>query len=197
MRILLTTPLYPPDIADLAPYVKELATRLSPHHTVEILTYGHIPEAIPGVRIITIEKSSILPIRIFRFTRTLWQMSKQSEYIYSQNGPSVEVPILILSLFSSKPTLMRLGDQQSLQKSLSHPLLKKLLCLTMQSVYSVITHTELPKDVANCIKNQHYIERPLSRPEILPFTEFPTRDFALFEESWGKHVATLLSIFKI
>ena len=82
MRILLITPLYPPDIAGTAPYVKELAERLASAHTVTILTYGHIPELVPNVIIHTVEKSSLLPLRIIRFCIKLISIAHASPFFF-------------------------------------------------------------------------------------------------------------------
>ncbi|MCF7815449.1 MAG: hypothetical protein K9M10_00430 [Candidatus Pacebacteria bacterium] len=192
MRILLISPLYPPDIAGPAAYVKELATRLSSQNTVEILTYGHIPETISNVEITALEKSSSLPIRVVRFTLTLLQMSKKFDCIYSQNGPSVEVPIFVLSFFSSKPIFMRLGDETSLQNSLKLPLLRSILNNTIRRMSAIITHSKF-----NVGSQQYCVERPLPRPEILPFSDFPTAAFLHFEKSWEDHISKLISIFKL
>ncbi len=110
MRILLVTPLYPPDIKEPAPYVKELANRLSVNHAVTVLAYNHLPEAITGVQIITIEKSDVLLVRLVRFFQALRDLARDADVLYMQNGPSVELPILLLSLFVRKPIYLRLGD---------------------------------------------------------------------------------------
>ena len=69
MKILIVTPLYPPDIAGHSAYVKELALRLREAHTVTILAYNHIPEKIEGVNIITIQKHLPTLVRLFLCTQ--------------------------------------------------------------------------------------------------------------------------------
>lgn len=199
MRILLVTPLYPPDIAELAPYVKELATRLARAHAVTILTYGHLPEVITGVTIATVEKSSLLPIRLFRFLVALKKHAEHTDVIYTQNGPSVELPILLLSLISRVPLYLRIGDRVSLKNSLRSTILKKLLMHTIHRVRAVFIHSG--DDGANgfAVTCSHIdpILRPDSRPEILPFSEFPKEAFARFEDSWNTHITQLMARFSL
>jgi hypothetical protein len=71
MRILLASPLYPPDIAEPAPYVKELALRLSASHSVTVLTYGKHPETIERVRMHSVDKSTPRLVRLKAYTRAL------------------------------------------------------------------------------------------------------------------------------
>lgn len=199
MRILLITPLYPPDIAELAPYVKELSTRLVLAHTVTILTYGHLPETIPDVTIVSIEKTSILPIRLFRFFIALRRCAQRVDVIYTQNGPSVELPILLHSFISHVPMFIRIGDRVSLKNSLRNTVLKILLTHTMHRARTVFIHTS--DDGANeLVKTCSHIDsilRPDSRPEILPFVEFPKKAFVSFEKSWNAHVGELIARFSL
>lgn len=195
MRILLITPLYPPDIAGTAPYVKELAKRLASSHTVTILTYGHIPETVPNVTIYTVEKSSLLPLRIFRFCIKLISLSRHTDVIYTQNGPSVELPLFILSFFSSTPRIMRIGDEKSARHSLNITLLKNLLLVTSKRMRLLFVHSE--KILPASLQNVRLIPNPDARPEILPFSEYPKDAYERFEQSWKEHVSTLLSLFTL
>ncbi len=193
MRILLITPLYPPDIAGTAPYVKELAERLASAHTVTILTYGHIPELVPNVIIHTVEKSSLLPIRIFHFCIKLISLTRYTDIVYMQNGPSVELPMLTLSFFSRTPCIMRIGDEKSAHHSLNTPLLKNLLLMTSKRMRLLLTHSK--KTLPASLQNLRLIPSPDARPEILPFSEYPKDAYERFEQSWNEHVSTLLSLF--
>lgn len=199
MRILLVTPLYPPDIAELAPYVKELATRLARAHAVTILTYGHLPEVITGVTIATVEKSSLLPIRLFRFLVALKKHAGHADVIYTQNGPSVELPVLLFSFISHVPIFMRIGDRVSLKNSLRSTILKKLLIHTMSRARAVFIHVSDDGAVGLSGAHSHVdpILRPDSRPEILPFAEFPKEAFARFEDSWNAHASQLIARFSL
>lgn len=101
MRILLITPLYPPDLGDQAIYIKELAIRLSKNASVELLTYGDYPEEIPEVKITTVSKRLPLIVRLGAFFLQLWQASQGTDIIYVSDGASVGLPALLLSWLRS------------------------------------------------------------------------------------------------
>ena len=202
MRILLVTPLYPPDIAEPAPYVKELAKRLKGDHEITVLAYNHIPESVNGVRIVSIEKSSILPIRLFRFFYLLLKEVNDTDSVYVQNGPSVELPLLLASFFFRVPTYFRLGDETALRNTTTHPLFRQLLTLVLNRVNGVITHgktSPLLPEILTHIKGSivHDMERPLTRPEILPLHAYPKEAFAEYEASWNMHVTKLTHLFSL
>lgn len=200
MKILIATPLYPPDIAEPAPYVKELATRLKDEHSVTILAYNHIPEEIPGVRIVVVEKNQPLVIRLFHYIYSLYKEAKVSDCIYVQNGPSTEFPLILVTPFVHAPFVLRLGDETALSYAARDRFHAKLLKWAMRISHIVITHRE--SSVHNELlaspmpeKNVHDIKRPHPRPEILPFREFPTDTMEAYEASWETHVRELVHIF--
>ncbi len=196
MRILLVTPLFPPDIAEPAPYVKELAGRLSSNHAVTVLAFNHIPEEVTGVQILPIEKSYILPVRLFRFMSALIRATRDTDIIYTQNGPSVELPVLLFSLFTHKLIYVRLGDEVALAHALERPFLRLLLQFMLKRAEGIIAHTRTSSTSAFFLKNIspdciHNIERPASRPEILPFAPYPTEVQSAYEASWSAHITEL------
>lgn len=98
MQILILAPLFPPDVGGAAEYVKELAQRLS-SHTVTVLIYGHLPESIANVHIVTVDKRASLPIRLLRYTVALYNHSKNTDLVIINNGPSTELPVLLIAIF--------------------------------------------------------------------------------------------------
>ena len=113
MKIILATPLYPPEISNTASYVKELAKILSSKHEIIVLTYGYMPEKVRGVRIYTINKNKPLPVRLFLYFLALWQISKGTDIIYAQNGASVELPIAIISMLRRIPVVLSFSDSEA------------------------------------------------------------------------------------
>lgn len=201
MRILLVTPLYPPDIAGPAPYVKELAKRLRETHTVTILAYGHIPETVPDVEIVTVEKRFPALIRMVRFTREFISLQRNADIVYVQNGPSVEVPFVIASFFSSIPSMLRLGDAVALVHTERRKLFHLTLSLAMHRVSALIipestmpiveTLTATPALAKKCVR----VAGPNVRPEIHPFREYPKDALARYEASWQEHTTALITLF--
>ena len=198
MRILLITPLYPPDIADPAPYVKELATRLGRAHTVSVLAYNHLPEKVPNVTVHTIEKSSPLPTRLFRMFFAIIKHGRTADVLYVQNGPSTELPAAFATLFLWKPYILRLGDEAALmfaEKKLLIRITQRFAMLRAR--INVVHSTELNQKVAGICGINHttYLDRPPKKPEILPFRNRPNAELGNYERAWKAHTETLTSIF--
>lgn len=78
MKIVLATPLYPPDIAAPALYVKELAKRIATLHDVTIVAYANLPETMPEVRMIAVSKRQPLPLRLLTYFAALIRSVRQS-----------------------------------------------------------------------------------------------------------------------
>lgn len=198
MRILLVTPLYPPDIAEPAPYVKELAFRIKEDHEVTVLSYNYIPEEMDGVFCRTIQKHHPLPIRLLKFTWTLWKDARNADIVYVQNGPSTELPSLLLALLTRRPYILRLGDETALRQASERFLFRTLLRSAIRHAQSVVVHSHTSAYTAPF---QHHLrkfinlDRPLTRPEILPFAPHPSEALLTYEASWQSHVERLLSFF--
>lgn len=178
MKIILATPLYPPDTAETAVYVKELAKRLNGQHEVTIVTYGQIPEKVGGVHIVSINKKYPLPIRLILYTLALWKAVQKAEIIYAQNGPSTELPVGALSLIIRKPLIFHIIDKTSHQKASKNRLLNRIENFVFKKAKKIITDTPFP------------------RPEILPFEARPEEEILKYEESWEKHINELNKIFE-
>ena len=177
MKIVLATPLYPPDIAEPAVYSKELAKRLALVHDVTIVTYGSLPEQIPGVRIVAINKRQPLLIRLFVYLIALIKAVRSADLIYMQNGPSVELPIAITQVFMRRPLVIHLGDNVARKFAAHHPMRTALEKFVIQRGSAVIENAPSPK------------------PEILPFSAPPTIALEQWEESWTTHLQQLNNVF--
>ena len=183
MKILLVTPLYPPDIAQPAPYTKELASRLTSgattsHGIVTIATYGSHPEKIPGVTILTTSKHRPLLVRIFLFTILLIRPILAADAIIFENGASVELPILLLSFFIHKRYIFQISDTRAHSTALKGTLRGKIEQLARSRARVVIP------------------DMPLPRPEILPLDPYPTQEFEAYENSWRTHLELVLTACK-
>jgi hypothetical protein len=176
MRIVLATPLYPPDIAEPAPYIKELAARLAPHHTVTVVTYGHLPEEVPGVSIVAVRKRLPLALRLFLYTVALAKAAYRADVLYAQNGASVELSVGIVARLMRRPLIMQLGDKAAHRYAAGRPLLRTIERFATSRA-KMVEHA------------------PAQRPEVLPFEPAPTEALAAYEASWKAHVAELERIF--
>lgn len=178
MKILITTPLYPPDIAPPAPYIKELAGRLAKEHTVTILTYGHLPEKIQGVSFVCIDKRRPLALRLLRFSTTLFKKAARADIIFSENGASVELPVGLAALLTRTPLVLHFGDSAALNKAKKSRLLRTIHRFALRQATATVGKSPEPK------------------PEILPFDPIPQEKLTSYENSWKVHMDKLNDIFK-
>ncbi|MEX0933944.1 MAG: hypothetical protein WD003_01630 [Candidatus Paceibacterota bacterium] len=178
MRIVIATPLYPPDTADLALYTKDLAQRLSASHTITIILYGTLPEDISGVQFICVDKHKPTLLRIFLYIKALAKAVQKSDILYAQNGPSVELPVGIIARFFKIPLITHRGDLKAHQKTQKSFFLRLLKDFSESCSLEVITKT------------------PPTKPEVLPFQPKPQEKLLDYERKWKEHVDTLEALFK-
>ncbi len=179
MKIVIAAPLYPPETTESALYTKNLSEILSKKEVVvTVITYTSIPEKISGVKILSINKQKQLIVRLFSFTKQLRLIAKENDIIYMQNGSSVELPVLIVSLLTKKPFIIHIGDKGAYKNARKNIFTKYIQNLAFNRAYKIITDT------------------PIKRPEVLPFAPFPTNKQTKHEESWKKHKESLLKIFE-
>ncbi len=177
MRLVIATPLYPPDIAEPAPYVKELARRLSPIHEVTIVAYGSHPEQVGGVRIIAVDKHKPLPLRLIAFFFALAKASSRADVLLVENGASVELPAGILARLKRIHVVLHIGDAAAHERIKYNP--------TLARIESFLTAR------AHCVLE----DKPLPHPEVLPFA--PKPDQTAYDASWESHLTALTSCFHV
>ena len=177
MKIVLATPLYPPESGGPAMYIKELARRLSGRNRVSIVAYANWPEQIEGVAIVSVSKRSLLPWRLVAYFAALSRAARTADYIYAENGASVELPAPLVSFIFGRKLILHRGDQAAHARAKNHPVLGLIERLAGTRAQTVIT------------------DIPLARPEILPFGPRPEEDLRAFERSWQEHLKQLEAIF--
>lgn len=171
MRILIITPLFPPDVTVPASYAKELVSRLlTSGHEVTILLYGHHPEAIPGVTYRTVSKQQHILPRLVSFTRMLFSLRSQFDYFVLLNGPSTELPFALLTPLLKSPVMLIDNDMDAAQNK---SFLRKLIRIWI--LHSGAKHLTPTQTV-------------LVRPEIHPLLPFPTEAREAYDSAWGTHL---------
>ncbi len=112
MKILVATPIFPPEIGGPATYTKELAERLHSNHSISIVTYADNVEPIPHTRIVAVSKKKPLPIRLMYFTKALFMAAREADLIYVQNAMAAGLPAAIIGLLLRKPVILKfVGDE--------------------------------------------------------------------------------------
>lgn len=118
MRIILATPLYPPEIEDLSVYVKDLAEQLKNQHQITILAYASQPEKISGVNIVVVNKRQPLVVRILRYTFKLFRMSRQADVIYAQNAVVAGLPAIIVQWLLGIPVVINFAEDEAWKRAI-------------------------------------------------------------------------------
>lgn len=112
MKIVLATPLYPPEIGGPATYIKELAHKLRDEHEVTIVAYASTSEKVPGTTLLTVSKRRPLPVRLAKFTWVLWRAARKADVVYVQNAVAAGLPAAIVRLLTRKPVVLKfVGDE--------------------------------------------------------------------------------------
>lgn len=118
MKIVLATPMYPPEIAEPAPYVKELARRISKDHEVSVVAYASTSEYIHGVTLFTVSKRNPLPIRFIKYIHILYNASKGADIIYTQGGIVSGIPAVITGRLLKVPVVFRRAEDEPWKRAM-------------------------------------------------------------------------------
>ena len=112
MKIILATPLYPPEIGGPATYVKELAERLRDEHEITIVAFASTSEKVPGTKLITVSKRRLLPVRLLKFTYVLYKAARGADVIYVQNAVAAGLPAVLVKALTGIPVVVKfVGDE--------------------------------------------------------------------------------------
>jgi hypothetical protein len=174
MKVVIATPLYPPDLAEPAPYSKELARRLVGAHDVTVLAYGYLPEAVPGVKVEVVNKRQPLPVRLFLYTLSLLGAAKNADVVIAENGPSVALPAGLVARLVRIPFIMHVGDAAAHAHGIN-------------SAYG------FPERLLEGAAAKVVSDMPLPRPEVLPFGIPAAHSPEAYEASWETHLAALFA----
>lgn len=176
MKIAIVTPLFPPDVAKPAHYIKELAKRLGERHRVTVVAYGHLPEDVSGVSFVCVDKRRPAIIRLLNFFFALWRVARHIDLMYVQNGASVELPVIFVALFTRRPFIIHMGDTASRERAKRSKLLKYIEKFAMRQARAIINETPIPK------------------PELLPLEPCPQKELDDYRASWNAHIRSVENI---
>ncbi len=117
MKIIITTPLYSPDLAEPAPYTKTISERLAKKHSVTVLTYSNAPKDFSKHKIKYILKNQATLSRLLKYFLKLFKIAKSADIIYAQSGISTSLASILVGLFRSKPIIFRFSEDESYERS--------------------------------------------------------------------------------
>jgi len=127
MKIIIATPLYPPEIENLATYSQTLAQKLSAAHQVTVLAYAGQVEKTQGVKILTVNKQQTLAIRILKYTIQLLKISHRQDIIYVQNAVASGLPAIITKFLRKTPVVVNFSEDEAWKQALNFRLTDKSL----------------------------------------------------------------------
>lgn len=131
MRILMATPIYPPEIGGPATYTVELAKRLKGEHEIVVLAFADNAEQIEGTRLVAISKRHPLPVRLLRFFFAALAEVRRADAVYVQNAVAAGLPIaLACRILRKKFTVKFVGDEaweRARLRNLTHKRLEEFL----------------------------------------------------------------------
>lgn len=180
MKILITTPLYPPEIAEIAVYSKTLAEKLSINHKITLLAYANHPLKAQGFSFIYVLKNKNFFTRIFLFFKALIKNINNQEILFLQSGISASLPAFLIAKIKNKKIVFRyFEDEPEKRAQIKTNRFKIIIIKTIQKIilkYSdtIICSTKLLKEkLINIYKTQNnkitIIEDPQNKKIILPF----------------------------
>jgi glycosyltransferase involved in cell wall biosynthesis len=112
MRIILATPIYPPEIGGPATYAKELSRRLAKAEHITIVAFGTEAEAVEGVKIVMVRKDQSLLSRLVEYFFVLLREARVADTIYVQNAVASGLPAVLVGMLLRKPVVLKfVGDE--------------------------------------------------------------------------------------
>ncbi len=127
MRILIATPIYPPEIGGPATYVKELCHHLGQTHDITVIAYTDEDEAFPHTRLISVSKGWPLPLRLFLFFIKLLRVAREHDVIYVQNAMAAGLPVALVSKLTGIPFVLKFVGDEAWERATQNKLTTKNL----------------------------------------------------------------------
>jgi glycosyltransferase involved in cell wall biosynthesis len=112
MRIILATPIYPPEIGGPATYTKELAARLAKAEQITVVALADKAEVVEGVKLVLVAKSQGVFSRLTQFFFALAREGARAQIIYVQNAVAAGLPAVLAGMLLKKPVVLKfVGDE--------------------------------------------------------------------------------------
>ncbi len=127
MKIVVATPIYPPEIGGPATYTKELCERLHVSHQITVVAYTNTRESFPGTQLISVHKNSPLPRRLFKYFIALLKATRDADVLYVQNAMAAGLPAAFVSLIRRVPFVLKFVGDEAWERATQHRLTKKRL----------------------------------------------------------------------
>ena len=120
MKIIIATPIYPPEIGGPATYTKELVEKLHEKHDLTVIAYANNPKALDGSTLIAINKNTSMPIRLWKFFLAIMSEAKSADVIYVQNAMAAGLPAMLAGLIKRKPVVLKFVGDEAWERATQH-----------------------------------------------------------------------------
>jgi glycosyltransferase involved in cell wall biosynthesis len=127
MKIILATPIYPPEIGGPATYTKELVQRLHEKHEITVVALTNNESEMPGSKLIPIDKQGTLPIRLWKFFVAMYQQADKADVLYVQNAMAAGLPTVIAAKLRRKPVVLKFVGDEPWERASQHKKTNKRL----------------------------------------------------------------------
>lgn len=127
MKLIIATPIYPPEIGGPATYTKELCERIAHKHNITVITYTNSAEAFPGTHLIPVGKGRPLPIRLVLFFIKLLRIARDYNVIYVQNAMAAGLPVALVSMLTGVPFVLKFVGDEAWERATQHKFTTKRL----------------------------------------------------------------------
>ncbi|MEK7154353.1 MAG: glycosyltransferase family 4 protein [Patescibacteria group bacterium] len=127
MKILIATPIFPPEIGGPATYTKEIAERLKGQHQITVIAFAENPVTIKDVDLVTVNKGLPLPLRQVLFFKKIITLGKKADLIYVQNAMAAGVPSVMAAKLLHKPVILKFVGDGAWEKAFGKGETKKFL----------------------------------------------------------------------
>jgi len=179
MRIVIATPVYPPEENKETPYLKELVARLQSRHQVVVVAYADYPENLFGVEVKKVSKGRNLIVRLLRFSIVLSRASAGADAIYVQEILAAGLPAVLVSLLKGIPIILKFSKAEVDRrvKNLNKfsrwffSWLQKIIIKRAQRI--IVNSKSQKRDVENIYKTKNIVVNynPVDNFESLPFVD--------------------------
>lgn len=152
MKILIATPIYPPEIGGPATYTKELCERLVHTHDITVITYTNSADAFPNTRLIPVGKGRPLPVRLAIFFIKLLRAAKGTEVIYVQNAMAAGLPVALVHILTGIPFVLKFVGDEAWERATQHK-------FTTKRLEDFLAHPEGPLRIRIMMQIQGFVLR--------------------------------------
>lgn len=130
MKILVATPIFPPDDGGPATYTKEVSERLTKRgHTISVVTFSDAPreDSFSGVRVRALSRKNSFLKRNFLFFYEVFKTSPAFDLVYIHEPSIIGLAASLAAKMRRKKTLLKFVGDRAWESAFAESKTKKLL----------------------------------------------------------------------